>query len=140
MKIQSKNKTSAEIPNASIADIVFLLLIFFMTVTVFKQHQGLRVEIPAAKATKKLEKRRAITHIWIDSENKINLDDMMITTAEIMPIMKKKMNEDPAIIVSVRADKKAKYRYVAETLEKLKAANALRVNFATNTEKMEGIE
>jgi len=134
MKIESKNKGSAKIPTASIADIVFLLLIFFMTVTVFRQYQGLKVELPAAKSTKKIEKKRMITHIWIDAENHLNIDDMPITLDRVAPLMSKKMQEDPATIVSVRADKRAKYGIVAKLLEELKKANALRVNFATLTE------
>ncbi len=133
MKIESKNKGSSKIPTASIADIVFLLLIFFMSVTVFKEYQGLRVELPAAKATKKIEKKRMITHIWIDAQNHINIDDMMVNLEQVTPILKKKMIENPATIVSIRADSRSKYGVVARLLEKLKDANALRVNFATLT-------
>ena len=134
MKITAKNKGSSKIPTASIADIVFLLLIFFMSVTVFKQFQGLRVELPAAKDTKKIERKRMITHVWINAENKLNVDDMMVTLEQVTPIMKQKMLENPATIVSIRADSKAKYGIVARLLEQLKEANALRVNFATLTE------
>ncbi len=133
MKIESKNKGDVKIPTASIADIVFLLLIFFMTVTVFKQYQGLKVELPAAKATKKIERKRMITHIWIDAQNHINIDDMPFTLEKVAPFMSKKMQENPATIVSIRADKRAKYGTVARLLEELKKANALRVNFATLT-------
>lgn len=134
MKIEAKSKGSAKIPTASIADIVFLLLIFFMTVTVFKQYQGLKVELPAAKATKKIERKRMITHIWIDAQNHINIDDMPFTLEKVAPFMSKKMQENPATIVSIRADKRARYGTVARLLEELKKANALRVNFATLTE------
>ncbi|MCD6531590.1 biopolymer transporter ExbD [bacterium] len=134
MKIEAKSKGSAKIPTASIADIVFLLLIFFMTVTVFKQYQGLKVELPAAKATKKIERKRMITHIWIDAQNHINIDDMPFTLEKVASFMSKKMQENPATIVSIRADKRARYGTVARLLEELKKANALRVNFATLTE------
>ncbi|RKZ33488.1 biopolymer transporter ExbD [bacterium] len=131
MEVKSKHKSSPKIPTASIADIVFLLLIFFMSVTVFKQYQGLKVELPAAKATKKIERKRMITHIWIDAQNNINIDDMPMKLEKVAPLMNKKMQENPATIVSVRADKHAKYGVVARLLEELKKANALRVNFAT---------
>jgi len=134
MKIEAKSKGSAKIPTASIADIVFLLLIFFMTVTVFKQYQGLKVELPAAKATKKIERKRMITHIWIDAQNHINIDDMPFTLEKVASFMNKKMQENPATIVSIRADKRSRYGTVARLLEELKKANALRVNFATLTE------
>ncbi len=131
---KQKSKLSSEIPNASIADIVFLLLIFFMTVTVFKEYQGLRVQLPPAKATQKIEAKRDICYIWIDRENKINIDDVLISTAEIEPIMTEKMRDNPYLIVSIRADEKARYGQVAMLMESLKKANALRINFATLVE------
>ncbi|MCD6123785.1 biopolymer transporter ExbD [bacterium] len=134
MKIEAKSKGSSKIPTASIADIVFLLLIFFMTVTVFRQYQGLRVQLPPAKATKKIERKRMITHIWINAQGEINIDDMMVPQEQVVSIMRQKMIENPATIVSLRADQSARYEIVAKLLEQLKQANALRVNFATLTE------
>ena len=134
MKIEAKSKGSSKIPTASIADIVFLLLIFFMTVTVFRQYQGLRVQLPPAKATKKIERKRIITHIWINAQGEINIDDMMVPQEQVVSIMRQRMIENPATIVSLRADQSARYEIVAKLLEQLKQANALRVNFATLTE------
>ena len=136
MKVVSKHKGSSKIPTASMADIVFLLLIFFMSVTVFKEFQGLKVVLPPAKATKKIEKKRMITHIWVDAQNNLNIDDMPLTLEKVTPFMKKKMIENPAIIVSIQAVKRAKYGVVARLLEKLKQANSLRINFATLMEGM----
>jgi len=131
---KQKSKLNSEIPNASLADIVFLLLIFFMTVTVFKEYQGLRIKLPLAKATQKIEAKRDIIYIWIDRENNINIDDMMISMGEVKPVMSDKMIANPAIIVSIRADEKAQYGSVALLMEELKEANALRINFATLSE------
>lgn len=131
---KQKSKLSSEIPSASIADIVFLLLIFFMTVTVFKEYQGLRVQLPTAKSTQKIEAKRDITYIWIDRENRLNIDDMIISMSEVRPVMSDKMIENPALIVSIRADERSKYGNVAMLMEELKEANALRINFATLSE------
>jgi len=131
---KQKSKLSSAIPNSSVADIVFLLLIFFMTVTVFKEYQGLRVQLPQAKATQKIEAKRDISYIWIDRENRLNIDDMLISYAEVAPVMADKMLTNPALIVSIRADSKSKYGRVAMVMESLKEANALRVNFATISE------
>ncbi len=134
MKVKSKSKRTAYIPTASMADIVFLLLIFFMSVTVFKQYQGLRVELPAAKATKKLDRKRMITHIWINPKGEINIDDMMVPLTKVRSIMSQKMIDNPATVVSLSADARAKYGVVAMLLEQLKQANALRINFSTKME------
>ncbi|MCK5833454.1 biopolymer transporter ExbD [bacterium] len=131
---KQKSKLSSEIPSSSIADIVFLLLIFFMTVTVFKEYQGLKVQLPTAKATQKIEAKREISYIWVDRENRLNIDDMIISMGEVRPIMRDKMFQNPALIVSIRADEKSKYGNVAILMEELKEANALRINFATLSE------
>ncbi|MCD6501054.1 biopolymer transporter ExbD [bacterium] len=131
---KQKSKITGKIPNASLADIVFLLLIFFMTITVFKEYQGLRVQLPLAKATQKIEAKRDITYIWLDRENHLNIDDMIISMGEVEPIMREKIINNPAIIVSIRADEKSRYGNVAALMEELKKANALRINFATLTE------
>ena len=131
---KQKSKLSSKITDSSIADIVFLLLIFFMTVTVFKEYQGLRIQLPPAKATQKIEAKRDITYIWIDRDNRISIDDVIVSMAEVNPIMSLKMRENPAVIVSIRADEKAKYGQVARLMESLKEANALRINFATLSE------
>lgn len=48
MPILSKRKVpqEAEIPTASMADIAFLLIIFFMTSTVFMREKGLKIALP----------------------------------------------------------------------------------------------
>jgi biopolymer transport protein TolR len=120
------------------ADITFLLIIFFMSVTVFRRYQGLRVELPVAKATKKLEGRRSITYIWIDTQKRINIDDVMVNLSDVGPVIRAKLDKNPAIIVSIRADKRVPYRYVAEVMEELKKVGALRVNFGTQTERLAG--
>ncbi len=138
MKFKQKATASSKIPMCSMADITFLLIIFFMSVTVFRRYQGLRVEMPVAKSTKKIEGRRSITYIWIDANHRLNIDDVMVNLGEVGPVIKTKLEKNPAIIVSIRADKRVKYHYVAEVMEELKKVNALRVNFGTLTERMAG--
>lgn len=135
VSFQQRSKLSSEIPNASLADIIFLLLIFFMSVSVFKEFQGLRVQLPVAKATQKIEKKRDITYIWIDRYNNINIDDVIVVSMDnVTYMMSEKISKNPAIIVSIRADEKSKYGQISSLLEALKRANALRINFATLTE------
>lgn len=138
MRFRQKAKASAKIPMCSMADITFLLIIFFMSVTVFRRYQGLRVEMPVAKSTKKIEGRRSITYIWIDTNHRINIDDVMVNLNEVGAVIRTKLEKNPAVIVSIRADKRVKYRYVAEIMEELKKVNALRVNFGTQTERFAG--
>ncbi len=44
--MKRKQKVSDEIPTASMADIAFLLLVFFLTTTVFNEEKGLPIVLP----------------------------------------------------------------------------------------------
>ena len=55
MKFSRKTKLSTEIPTASMPDIIFMLLIFFMVTTVLREYSGLPVTLPKAKRIEKLK-------------------------------------------------------------------------------------
>ena len=57
MKFSKKTKISSEIPTASMPDIIFMLLVFFMVTTVLKEYSGLPVNLPKAKRIEKLKSK-----------------------------------------------------------------------------------
>jgi biopolymer transport protein ExbD len=59
-----REKVEATIPTASMADIAFLLLIFFMVTTTFRAETGLQVIIPQVEAAEKMP-TKDLSHIWI---------------------------------------------------------------------------
>jgi len=140
MTFARKSKVEGTIPTASMADIAFLLLIFFMVSTVFKQYTGLKVLLPQAEKTQKIETRRHITHIWVTPTGEIKIDDMNVKLPLVEKVMKKKLQDDPKAIVSLRADKRARYGVVADLMEELRKADALRVSFGTRREKRGGLQ
>ena len=137
MKFNRKAKVVAAVPTASMADISFLLLVFFMVTTVFVRYRGLPVRMPEAEKIEKLENRRIVTHIWIDSQGVIRIEEQDIGLDQVAKIMNGKMIQDPRTIVSIKADADAEFGLIADVLEELRKAEALRVNFATNQERDE---
>ena len=63
MKFSRKTKLSTEIPTASMPDIIFMLLIFFMVTTVMREYEGLDVIMPRAKMIEKLESKRHTSYV-----------------------------------------------------------------------------
>jgi biopolymer transport protein ExbD len=137
MKFNRKAKVVSVVPTASMADISFLLLVFFMVTTVFVRYRGIPVKMPEAEKIEKLENRRIVTHIWINGQGVINIDDQNIGLEQVGKIMHAKMTRDPRTIVSLKADANANFGLVADVLEELRKVEALRVNFATNRERDE---
>lgn len=133
MRIQRlKKEGKINIPTASMSDIAFLLLIFFMVSTVFRKEIGLKVTLPEARATERIVKTRNIAHVYIDKNGRISVDDVIVQPKDVTLRFKLKLAENPAIISHVKADKRVKYDYVDKVLEALREAKALRVVFATD--------
>ena len=135
MKFAGKAKVTEKIPTASMADIAFLLLIFFMLSTVFKQYQGLPIQLPRAQKTQKIETKRNISHVWTTASGRVAIDDMLVDIPSIRTIMYNKRVANPKIIVSLKTDWRAEYGVMADVMEELKRADALRVNFATERKR-----
>ncbi|OPX24022.1 MAG: biopolymer transporter ExbD [Candidatus Latescibacterota bacterium] len=136
MRFKRKSKVRQSIPTSSMADIAFLLLVFFMVSTVFVRYRGLPVMLPDAEKTQKIETKRNITHIWVSPAAEVMIDDMLVKDMPtLMRVVANKMQENPRIIVSIKADKHAPYGAISDVMEELRRAGALRINFATKREK-----
>lgn len=130
MRIKRRITPKAVIPTASMSDIAFLLIIFFMTVTVFRKARGLPVQLPYAKTTERILKQRDLAYIWISKDGKVSVDDNIVSPKRVALIFRTKVSENPSLITSIKADKNVPYKYVHEVMEALREANALRVLFS----------
>ncbi|NIA31037.1 MAG: biopolymer transporter ExbD [Actinobacteria bacterium] len=118
-------------------DIVFMLLIFFMVSTVFKESNGLNVVLPAAKRIEKLPGKRDVAVIWADRSGRISIDDKLIKIADIEPIIRTKARDElhPMKLVSLRIDKEVEMSEVTAIQEQLRTvgSTALNINYSTKT-------
>ncbi len=133
MRFAKKKEDSAGIPTASMADIAFLLILFFMVTTVFRAETGIPVKLPAVEMGRKLP-NKGIVHIYVSSSGNISINDNNCRSEQVSLIMSKEMQIDPNTIVSLRIDKYSKYDTVGDIFDQLSEAKALRVSLAT--EKM----
>jgi biopolymer transport protein ExbD len=132
MKFERKTKISTGIPTASLPDIIFMLLIFFMVATVFKQFSGLKVSLPDAELVKKIpgSKRHVVT-IWIDKNKQVVCDDDQVDKINnLRGVLYEKRVKDPQIIIAMKADKEAPMGTVSEVQVEMRKANALRINYS----------
>lgn len=133
MNIAKAPKVSPSIPTSSMGDIVFLLLVFFMTTTIFKHENGLEVSLPRAEASKK-QKTEQLAHVWVDQKGRISINDKLVFMPDIQSVMKKRLEGNPLMIVSFKADNRVKYEVMNSIMEELKQINAVRVVFSSDME------
>lgn len=134
MNFKKKGGVSHSIPTGSMADITFLLLIFFMVSTVFVRYRVTGIIMPKAEKIEELKKRRHINYLWVSADRKIYIDDKLATIDQIAGIFYDRRVKDPRMVVSLKCDYRAPYGLISSVMEELRQADALRINFATNRE------
>jgi len=129
MDFKKKSKVNTGIPTSSLPDIVFLLLIFFMVTTVFKEFTGLQVILPSAQQVEKLRGKRDIAHLWADRSENVSIDDRLVTIEQIKDLMYQKRSDPthPLRAVSMKIDQKVKMKLVSAIQEQLRKADALNI-------------
>lgn len=132
-----KSKVASEIPDSSLADIAFLLLIFFMVTTVFRKETPRDIEMPEAAATQRVdEKRKDILHVWVDPDGSVYINDAQVPMQNVSDVVQPEFERSERnLVVAIRADRAVPYGTINEITEELRDAGALRVNFATNFEQ-----
>lgn len=137
-----KSKAASNIPDSSLADIAFLLLIFFMVTTVFKMGKDRPIEWAQASATEKIdEKIKNILNIWMERDGTVWVNDRNIPLEEVSDIVGPLYAASQRhLVISIRADRDTPYSYIDSVQKELVAAGVVRVVFATMLERqMRGI-
>lgn len=134
MKFEKRRaSTKQEIPTASMPDIVFMLLLFFMVTTTLREVEVLvDFRLPEAEAIEKIENKRLISYIWVGTNKRIQINDSIVTLEEVQPIMYTKRQELPNVIVSMRIDRGTDMGLVTDIQQELRKAYCLRINYSTN--------
>lgn len=132
-----KSGVSDEIPSSSLADIAFLLLIFFMVTTVFRTSGEQPIDWTEAEAAERIEEKRAnVLELWVLDNGTVYINDRPVPMANISDIVAQAYIEtEQRLVTSIRADANVPYRFINQVQEELQESGAVRVNFATELER-----
>ena len=128
MNFRKRTRISTEIPNASLSDIAFLLLIFFMVSTVFAIEEGLLLQLPSKEGVVKKIARKNIMRITIHSDGNIYIDDQPVTITQVRPKVEQAQADNPKIVFVIETAPDARYGQMVDVLDELKLAKATRVS------------
>lgn len=135
--LQRKNKAASEIPSSSLADIAFLLLIFFMVTTVFQSDRERPIQWPEAAAAEKIdEKQKNILNIWMERNGTVYINDQPYQMDQVSNVVAPLYAaSERALVISIRGDRQVPYRFMDQLQTELVAAGVVRVVFATQLEQ-----
>ena len=133
MKFRKKSEIKSEIPTASMPDIIFMLLVFFMVTTVLREFEGLPLVLPSAMKIEKLESKRNTTHVWVSKAGLVSIDDKRIPLPAVRNVIYAKIAENAKLIISLKADRDTPMKVITDVQQEFRQANALKINYAAKT-------
>ncbi|MEQ9405136.1 MAG: biopolymer transporter ExbD [Cyclobacteriaceae bacterium] len=145
MKFRKKITQKPEISTASMPDIVFLLLFFFMvTATIDRSQDQLKVQVPQARAITKIQKKFLIKELHVGfpkdpvlgSSPRISTEDRIISITDLGNWVQEQKTElgeayKDQMIVMLKADVDVDMGLIGDIQVELRKHNARKVLFRT---------
>ncbi|HXV74982.1 MAG TPA: biopolymer transporter ExbD [Candidatus Polarisedimenticolaceae bacterium] len=144
MKLKRKPE-NAEIPTASMADIAFLLIIFFMVTAVFSATKGLEFKLPQDEQNQPPEEEEA-TFIKVEADSSLTVDCTPMELEEILDYLEERLRRNPEKPVILYTDAYAPYQAMISVYDVLGSAEKTRgfkvknISVPTQSEVAEYIE
>jgi biopolymer transport protein ExbD len=130
VQLKKKVKSKPEIPAASMSDIAFLLLIFFMTTTVFNVDRGPQIKLPTAEKVEKTKRKDTIS-LYVERNGNINIDGRYVALELLPDIITEEVAANPNLTVIFKADRGTEYGRLMEVFQQLQKSHAYKISLST---------
>ena len=131
--MKRKQKVSDEIPTASMADIAFLLLVFFLTTTVFNEERGLPIVLPEQSEEQDVSPKNLIFFI-VQPDGRVVVrrgeseQEQTIAYNQVANILRQEIASNSNLIAAIQTHPDAPYRHMVNTLDVVKLSGAERIS------------
>jgi biopolymer transport protein ExbD len=129
MLLDKRKERTVAIPTSSMADIAFLLLTFFLVTTSLDLDKGLQLTLPAKGMSTQVPKQN-IVNLLINESGEVMLNETIIPIESIREDIKRRLAQNPALIVSIQTMMRTKYQVFVHVLDQVKRAEAGRISIA----------
>jgi biopolymer transport protein ExbD len=134
LKIPRKAKIKTYLPIVSMADIAFLLLIFFIIVSLLQVEKGIPLKLPWARKAEQVPRRKLIT-IFLDHEGKIMAKQKFFSLPQLKEWLRRESEKKTDLMINIQADQRCSYTMVNQILEELRSLKLLQVYLGAKKEK-----
>jgi biopolymer transport protein ExbD len=131
--LKRKSRATSDIPMAGMADVAFLLLVFFLVTTIFDEEKGLSIVLPERGVEAQVSQGN-ILHLTIQPNGIVEVKRgespqiQQASPADIGQIWRLEVQQNPGLIAAVKTAPSAPYRYMIDVLDQLQSVGAERVN------------
>ena len=127
--IKKQRRPMQEINSSSMADIAFLLLVFFLVTTTISMDKGISLVLPSEGNELEVN-RKNIVNILMNESGKVLFDDKPTKVNAIRGLVERKLSGNPNLIFSVQTHPRTKYQDYLNVLDQLKEAKASKISIA----------
>ena len=131
MKKRKRNRVSQEVSAASMSDIAFLLLIFFLVTTIFALEEGIPLILPGQQSENVKVKRKDILVVKAHANGAIEIEKEQVLLSRLRQIVERKLSENKKLIVVIESHPDSEYGLMVDILDELRLANARRISLKT---------
>lgn len=120
MKFRRKPRETVDINLASLIDVVFILLLFFVVTTTFTRETQLRVDLPEAVSGSPAEEQSKPIDITISADGIFSVNNQILPKsdlASLMEALQKEANGDTNRPLSISADGKTQHQSVITAMD-----------------------
>lgn len=128
MRIRRRRGRSPEISQVSMSDVAFLLLIFFLSTTIFDFEVGIPMVLPGVQASPVTVERRNVLTIRTDAQGAITIDSVPVIPAQIEGIVRERLAMNPELFIKLETDPAASYEMMIRILDRVRLAQATRIS------------
>ena len=111
------------------ADIAFLLLVFFLVTTTISMDKGIGLVLPAIGEELEVNPKH-ITNVLVNAAGKVLLDEELVPMNQLRGRIAAMLARNDLLIVSVKTHPQTKHQVYIDVLDQLKQAGATRISIA----------
>lgn len=123
MAIKTRNKRSTEFSSASMADLVFLLLIFFMLTSTLVSPNAIKLLLPSSSSDRPFDPKAKILTIYIDESLNYYIGENRIVETELGDLVSRELIGTKDATVILRSDASVPVQNVVYVIDAVNNVN-----------------
>ena len=137
MKFRRSNRSkSPQLALTSMLDVIFLLLCFFVTISVFSQWESeISIKLPSAVTAEEPDRLPGEIIVNLAKDGRVTVNGSRLGLIELQDRLARVAKFYPDQAVIIRADKDVRYELLVGVIDTCRAANVWNFSFATEGEK-----
>ena len=133
MKVRRRDVPS-EIPTASMADVAFLLIIFFLVASFYSVTRGIQFSLPKHEAEAFTVEPEAAVLIEVAASGTLTVDQRPMRLADVQPYLRERLSRNPGKPVILNTSPEADYSHMTDVFDELRQVGVRSIVIPTHSE------